>query len=61
MTGDEVRINENLYAWRHITGHLVLEFEELQDDGSTCQHDIWLSVEAIKRLREIIGEFDLID
>ena len=55
MTDDLVKITDNLSVWKHVTGSLVLEFEELQDDGSTCSHDIWLDVEAIKRLREIIG------
>jgi hypothetical protein len=55
MTGEEVRISENLYAWKHVTGYLVLEFEELQDDGSTCSHDIWLSVEATERLKSVIN------
>lgn len=50
-----VKISDNLCMWRHITGSLVLEFKELQDDGSTCSHDIWLDAEAIERLKTIIG------
>lgn len=54
MTDDIVKISDNLCAWKHITGSLVLEFEELQDDGSICSHDIWLDADAIERLRAII-------
>jgi hypothetical protein len=52
---DPIKITDGVSIWRHGTGNLVLEFEELQDDGSTCSHDIWLDAEAIERLREIIG------
>jgi len=51
---EHVDIKEGLLVWQHVSGSFILEFTELQDDGSTCSHSIWLTPAEASRLANII-------